>query len=230
MIPEVFQLRMLADGVDIDAGQKWSGWDPDDILGIDSPILPVEPPRRVALYICGCLNPGCGSLTAVIRQLGDDVHWSDFRDVTGGYDDKPTTDDEDLELSEPTEHPDLVFDAGQYRAEITRASGERSWEQWSRATARLLSRQLRDRRHPVASGCEPVDIPGWNVGWARPHPSDRDGVLVDIEDFAGYHKMIRFRRKGDSPERAAARMLDDLRGTPPAQWPVETSVLSSRRQ
>jgi len=29
----VFELRILADGVDIDNGTRWTGWDPDDNLG-----------------------------------------------------------------------------------------------------------------------------------------------------------------------------------------------------
>jgi hypothetical protein len=99
---------------------QWQGFDAAELLGPDSPLLPVHPWRRVAVYRCSCGIADCGVIAPLIAQYGPDlVRWADFRDYDGVFD-GPVL-DEDPQDGEPWNLPDLWFDRDQYLAEVHRA-------------------------------------------------------------------------------------------------------------
>jgi hypothetical protein len=68
-------LKILIDGSEKLAGRnyQYTGWHPADILGPDSPLLPAEPARRVALYVDAAGGPAAGCLAAYVKDFGDQV-------------------------------------------------------------------------------------------------------------------------------------------------------------
>jgi hypothetical protein len=66
-------VRVLVDGRDPFAAVApgWRGFDPAEILGPDSPLLPADQGRRVAVYCCSCGEPGCGVIAPVIFPSPD---------------------------------------------------------------------------------------------------------------------------------------------------------------
>lgn len=122
-------LKILIDGTEVLAGRRcqYTGWHPADILGPDSPLLPAEPARRVALYVDAAGGATAGCLAAYVKAFGDHVAWADFRRFDGVYHApavQPDPDGGDWQISIPPP----VFDAAQYLAEVRRASTERAWE------------------------------------------------------------------------------------------------------
>ncbi len=129
-----------------DVAPGWKGFDPDHMLGVGSPLLPVPGGRWVALNRCTCGEPGCGTVAAWVEPSADGarVAWSDFRDFVGVFH-RPVVDEiTDVEVahSKPWDLPSLHFDRAQYVAEVERASADRSWETPGRTTARLLHERL----------------------------------------------------------------------------------------
>ena len=133
-------VQILADGREAFADQLpgWQGFDPEDMLGDQSPLLPEDQGRRVAVYRCSCGIEGCGVIAPVIMPSPDGrrVSWVDFRDYTGVFA-GPTASGTDRFDGRPWPIQDLHFDRSQYIAEIRRASGDRSWE--TRAGSRPVS-------------------------------------------------------------------------------------------
>ncbi len=79
------EVRLLVDGDDllaVDGNDR--GNDPADILDTGA-LLPIDPPRRIAFYGCGCGEFGCANVAGLITRRGDLVEWSDFRNLTGVY-------------------------------------------------------------------------------------------------------------------------------------------------
>jgi hypothetical protein len=216
-------VTILIDGQDSLALARpgYQGFDPDDILGAESPLLPVKPGRRVAVYRCSCGEPGCGVIAPRITHRTDGhIIWTDFRDYTGVFA-GPTVADEPGG-GDHIRQASLLFDAQQYTAEVARANADRSWESERRCTARLLRQTLAASRHVLLEA-------GYNLHWVGPMPNDdkiceisltrrtptRDQLLLELTAPAG------------TPAQRAQAMADLLLGTPTAQWPT---MFTSRRR
>ncbi len=91
------EVRLLIDGDDLLAvGGIDRGNDPADILDSGA-LLPVDLPRRIAFYGCGCGEFSCANVAGLVARRGDVVEWSDFRCLTGAY---------DAALPDPEDSPD----------------------------------------------------------------------------------------------------------------------------
>ncbi len=121
-------VQILIDGEDLFAGGRASegfvGFDPRKILETGA-LIPAEPPRRVAVYRCGCGEAGCGCVAPVIERQGGLMVWSDPRDFVGVYV-SPIYDARIESEGSLHDFGDLVFDAEQYLAEADRATQDRS--------------------------------------------------------------------------------------------------------
>lgn len=212
-------VNVLVDGRDpfAAAAPGWRGFDPADILGPDSPLLPVDPGRRVAVYCCSCGEPGCGVIAPVIVASPDGrrVSWVDFRDYTGVFDGPVTDSDDDDDDGRPWDLPGLHFDRQQYVAEVMRASRDRSWESGRRATARLLYERL-----------SPLGLilpPDLTLAWAVP-AWNQEGVTLLFEyqvhapSFEARQQMLRLTSTLSDPDQAAQDMAQRLLSTPPGRW------------
>lgn len=196
---------------------EWRGFDPDTILGENSPLLPHDVGRRVAVYRCRCGEAGCGVIAPVIMPSPGRarVSWIDFRDYVGVFMD-PVVDSVSEREGRSWDLPDLCFDREQYHAEIRRASRDRSWETPGRATAWLLDERVR----PLGL----VHPPGLPLRWVQP-ASDGDGVLLSFEGWTGYgarpevhQSVLRLTSSEREPAKASRDMAERLLGTPPDEW------------
>jgi hypothetical protein len=210
-------VQILVDGRDAFADQLpgWQGFDPADMLGDPSPLLPEDHGRRVAVYRCSCGIEGCGVIAPVIVPSPDGrrVSWVDFRDYVGVLN-GPTAPDSDRFDGRPWPIADLHFERGQYIAEIRRASGDRSWETPGRITARLVADELRARQAVL-----PPDL---RLRWAAP-ASDGDSLQLSFENrpsapefFA--QQVLSLTSDRSEPELAARVILDRLQAVPPDEW------------
>ncbi len=212
--PDYPVVTILVDGRDALArhgDQGYKGFSPAEILGPDSPLLPQAAPRRVAVYRCCCGITGCGCVAPLISQHGDQVRWSDFRDFTGVYDGPVTQASPDGGMALP--FPGLVFDARRYRAEIKRASADRSWQtaDWQ-AAAGLWQILDRERGQLARLGWVPEGI----------RSAYREGQFDVWLTDTSHREQIRIRltaANGTAADRARL-MADALTGTQPATWPV----------
>jgi hypothetical protein len=166
-------VTVLVDGVDV-IGEAigFQGFDPEDVLGADLALEPVEPPRRVAVDRCSCGVPGCGVAACVVAEEDGVVTWSDFRDFTGVYS-RPVPDLGDPDGGKALPVQDIRFDAGQYRAEVSRAAADRGWETPRRRAASLV------RAHLAAHG-DDLARRGYRLGWVGPAPAGEAGLLVEL--------------------------------------------------
>lgn len=159
-------VSILVDGTDPFAAvaPDWRGFDPESLPGPDSPLLPVDGGRRVAVCTCSCGEAGCGVIAPVIVASPDGrrVSWVDPRDYTGVFG-QPLAASVGQHDGKPWDLPDLHFDREQYVAEVRRASEDRSWETARRQTARLLYELLKPEV-PVL----PPDLP---LSWVSPSRS-----------------------------------------------------------
>ncbi|HEY8544603.1 MAG TPA: hypothetical protein VIL36_06135 [Acidimicrobiales bacterium] len=204
-------VAVLVDGEDlIGRATGYQGFDPDDVLGPDSPLLPTDPPRRVAVYRCSCGEAGCGCAACIISERDGVVRWYDFRDYVGVYH-RPTVPraprDED---GETHNLPTLAFDAAQYRAAVVTSGADRAWETRERRVARLLRDHLDTHRDAIAAA-------GYGLGWVSPdHRRGRAGweAGFGVELRAGGDQRIEHvvapADLGD--EEAAERMAAELLG------------------
>lgn len=210
-------VRVLADGLDpfAAAAPGWRGFDPAEMLGPRSPLLPVDQGRRVAVYCCSCGIPGCGVIAPVIVPSPDGhrVSWVDFRDYVGVFlgPVRSVGGDEGI----PWDLPDLHFDREQYVAEIERASRDGSWETDRRRTARLVYERL-----------EPLGLvlpPDLTLAWAEPAWRE-DGValmfqrLIRAPRSGVRQQMLRLTSSLDDPDQAAEDMVRRLLSTSPEDW------------
>ncbi len=104
------------------------GWEPERILGPNSPLLPTSQARRVAVYTCSCGEVGCGNRAPIISETNGIVFWNDVRAVTA-YFTGPDTYEEPEDFNDISDYfsaraprADFSFDSTQYRAEIARAT------------------------------------------------------------------------------------------------------------
>lgn len=216
--PDRPEVRILIDGEDpfVRVASGWRGFDPNDILGSRSPLLPEPDGRRVAVYRCSCGEAGCGSIAPVILSpFDDDVYWLDFRNVVGRFT-GPTAehqDDEDAaDPGRPWELPDFRFRRQQYVREIERASADLGWETPRRRTARLL----RERLVPL----DPVLPPDLRLEWVVPAWDDRGFALsfARVHDGSYEQAVLRLTSRHDDPQPAADEMARRLLATPPSGW------------
>src|SRR5215813_2841054 len=212
-------VRVLADGQDPFAAVApgWRGFDPAEILGPHSPLLPVDQGRRVAVYRCSCGEPGCGVIAPVIVPSPDGrrVSWVDFRDYTGVFGGGPVAELAGEDEGEPWDLPDLHFDREQYVAEIERTSRDDSWETGRRRTARLLYERLAPLKLVLPPG----------LGLAQAWPTWRaDGVTLMFERHSHSPwsevrpQMLRLTSTLDDPGQAAQDMAQRLLSTSPDDW------------
>ncbi len=163
--PNYPTVRLLVDDVDLLAttGDD-QGNDPADILDTGA-LLPTDPPRRIALYGCGCGEFGCSTVAALIVRQAERIRWTDFRSLTGAYHsalpehgpDPAASCEPDLPASRH-DLPTLTFDAGQYLAVVRSAMADRSWETRPRAVIRHLRSRRPELGHWAARHGERVTV------------------------------------------------------------------------
>lgn len=212
-------VRILVDGADPfeTVAPGWRGFDPDDILGPRSPLLPGTEDRRVAVHRCSCGEAGCGVIAPIITPTADEnyILWCDFRNYAGEFfRPLPTNPDADLTgLGRRWDLPDLRFDARQYVAEIARSSQDRTWETPRRQTARLLRDQLMPLRLSMSLDM-PLRgvVPAWEgEGIVLQFGREYDDGLLDQQE-------LRLTSTHADPAHAALDMTDQLLSTPQKEW------------
>ncbi|HZR53119.1 MAG TPA: hypothetical protein VFB06_26845 [Streptosporangiaceae bacterium] len=181
-----------------------------------SPLLPDDQGRRVAVYRCSCGEAGCGVIAPVILPSPDGrkVSWVDFRDYTGVFD-GPVRAGSGCPDGTPWPFRDLHFDRGRYIAEIRRASADRSWETARRVTAQLVREGLHARAMTLIA-------PDLALAWVAPAWQE-DGVMISFENassgFTPFAQQVLAVTAGYSdPERAAQDILRQLQAVPVSQW------------
>lgn len=228
--PDWPAVQVLVAGEDpfADVAPEWRGFDPEDILGTASPLLPTHQGRRVAIYQCSCGSAGCGVIAPLIVASPDRrrVSWVDFRNYVGVFV-RSMEASADRYEGKPWDLPELHFDGAQYTAEVQRASRDRLWETRGRATARLLFNNLGPRSLVL-----PPDL---DLRWAEPAPEEGAvrvlfqrvvpppnlDILVQMLQLASTHH---------DPQRAADDMADQLLGTPPEHWSTTFGLDPNRLQ
>jgi hypothetical protein len=210
---------ILIDGEDLfyrSHSNGFVGFDPDEILGPDQPLLPVEPARRVAVYQCSCGEPGCGVVAPIISGTDAEIRWSDFRDFTGEFD-GPIPDEEPEEGS-PLPIPEIIFDATQYAREVGRATADRNWETPTRTTARFLKEMLKEQTDALTEW-------GLEIDWVFPAHRDTASVSVSFRDV-GYRYVekpcsqivVTLSAKPGAPTDRATEMMETLLSKAPERW------------
>jgi len=211
-------VEVLVDGAHPFAGvaPKWRGFDPAKMLGPQSPLLPVDHGRRVAIYRCSCGEAGCGVIAPVIIPSPDGrvVSWTDFRDYVGVFT-GPVEESVRQHEGKTWDLPDLHFDRQQYVEEIHRAAADDSWETPRRKTARLLNERL----EPMGLVLPP-DLP---FVWATPAWAEAGAVLmfqrlIREPTLQVRQQMLRLTSAFEDPVRAADDMASQLLATPAAGW------------
>src|SRR4051812_40249132 len=83
----VLSVRVDGDNPFAKIAKDWRGFDPSKMLGKDSPLIPDDRGRRVAVYRCSCGEPGCGVIAPLIVASPDRsrISWVDFRDYVGVF-------------------------------------------------------------------------------------------------------------------------------------------------
>jgi hypothetical protein len=124
-------------------------FDPGEILGPGSPLVPDDDDHRAAVYRCSCGEAGCGVIAPYVVPSPDRtrISWVDFRDYAG-VSMRPISlwaADHD---GRPWDLPDIHFDRDQYLSEVRRITNDHSWETPRRRTARLLEERLLNSPHP----------------------------------------------------------------------------------
>jgi hypothetical protein len=208
-------VTILVDGEEIFArtgDRAYAGWHPALILDPDvAALLPTWPARRVGLYgEDSYRGPKDGCVAALIVERGDQVAWSDIRDFHGIYQQPTTEHDPGPGRGEFLSIPDLVFYAGQYRAEVARVTADPSWETDGLKAERLLRRYL-TREQEFLAGL------GWKLEFAQER---RGGYRVVFRDAEDAQIVVDLATGLGTPEKQARAMAEFLLTTPPARWPV----------
>ena len=129
------EVRPFVDGDDlIDRAFDGPGADPSVLLDPGGPLAPTAHPHEVRLAEADCTEGCCGALYVTIVRAGDQVVWRSWRNPQA----------RNVAL------PEIRFDAAQYDAELARAVADHSWEWPARTVARLVGRELRERREWLA--------------------------------------------------------------------------------
>jgi hypothetical protein len=112
---------ILVEGHDVFGLLGHIGFAPSELFSAARPLLPKSPARRIGLYRCYCGEAGCQCVAPVITRVGNEVHWTDFRDFAGAYS-TPEVDPQP-EGGRALAIPNLRFDLKAYEAAVHR--GER---------------------------------------------------------------------------------------------------------
>ncbi len=191
--------------------KDWQGFDPADLLGVPSPLIPDGPGNRVAVYRCSCGQAGCGVITPFIVASPDHkrISWVDFRDYVGVFGGPIEPEAADHE-GKPWALPDLHFDRDQYIAEIQRATSDRSWETPPRQTARLVEEHLADLALPPTLALKWVS-PAWK----------QEGVVLSFENAirgSSRQQLLLLTSTKTDPIEAANDMAEQLLSTDHGDW------------
>jgi hypothetical protein len=207
------RVQVFVDGTELvygSAQHDFIGFDPADILGPRSPLLPAEPARRVAVYRCSCGIAGCGCIAPLIEARSDTVVWWDFRDFVGVYD-RPTV-RENPSDGQPLRFTALVFDERQYRDEVERASAL-PWETPQRKTARLLRLHLQRQGDRLRG-----------LGYERPAAAktgdDDFTYTVFLWDLEHCQVVVELQAAPGDPADQAETMAEYILTTPASEWNV----------
>lgn len=211
-------VEVLVDGASpfADVAPLWHGFDPAEILGDQSPLLPVDTGRRVAVYRCSCGEACCGAMAPLIVSSADGrrVSWVAFGKYTGVFS-GPLPDSAVNDQGRPCARPDIHFDRDQYVAEVQRASRDGSWETARRRTARLLAGRL-ERLHVIPP-------PELHFRWASPAWSD-EGIVLMFDSLAPDQQaqseqvLLRLLSEQADPVDAADDLARQLQATSPSEW------------
>jgi hypothetical protein len=111
---------ILVEGHDLFGLLGQIGFAPSELFSPNEPLIPTSAPQRIAIYRCYCGEAGCGCIAPLITRVGDEVHWSDFRDFTGVY----TTPEIDTQPAggRLLPIPTLRFDSADYEAAVHRGT------------------------------------------------------------------------------------------------------------
>lgn len=211
--PDYPWVTILVDGRDLaDLAGGYVGFDPTSILGADSPLLPEDPPQRVAVLRCTCGEPGCGCVAPVIGREGDAVVWRDARDYTGVFV-SPGESVGSLDGGSPVGLPELRFDAARYEAEVRRASADRSWETPRRETARLLQEYLHE-------SADELRALGYNLTWVACSSPVEGAFAVSLLDGRRHQLVVAVEAPERSPAEWAGDLAERLLRTAPGEWHV----------
>ncbi|MFF4819309.1 hypothetical protein ACFY2K_32595 [Kitasatospora sp. NPDC001309] len=219
------ECRPVVDGRDVltDVFDEGPAEDPRYLVGPSAPLHATDVPREVRLAEAGCTEGCCGAVYVTIRREGQHVVWSGWRN--------PVTEEVDL--------PEFRFDAGQYEAEIHRATTDRSWEWPARTVARLLEERLREHTDwPAAWDCELDGVSAWPwepdritvflfhpgrsaIREGRPWLQFRMTVAISGDDPADQAERLEARLTAEDPREAAevcggSKAFADQLGYP---WP-----------
>lgn len=195
----------------------WRGFDPAEMLGPDSPLLPVGIGRRVALYRCTCGIAGCGVIAATIARSPDGrrISWSDFRDHVGVFERPLTNEEHDVEDGRPWPLTDLHFDSVQYESEVRRLAADASWETPRRRTARRVQEQLEEQGLLAAA-------PELALQWTAP-AWDTEGVMLSFGRLSQgppdtEQMLLHLVSSYDDSDDAAAEIVDKLANVDVRNW------------
>jgi hypothetical protein len=111
---------ILVEGHDVFGLLGKIGFAPSEVFSSTKPLVPTDPAQRIAVYRCNCGEAGCGCIAPVIKRVGDEVHWTDFRDFTGVYI-TPETDPQP-DGGRPLPIPTLRFNNADYDAAIQKGA------------------------------------------------------------------------------------------------------------
>jgi hypothetical protein len=195
----------------------WRGFDPSDMLGPGSPLLPNDRERRVALYRCTCGVAGCGVIAATIERSPDGrrISWTDFRDHVGVFDGPLASAPAAPEKGRPWPLADFHFDRAQYESEVRRLTADASWETPRRRTARRVQERLAERGL-LAAAAE------LNLQWVAP-AWKREGVELYFEQLGDgpsptEQLLLHVVSRHDDADDAAAEIVEKLAKVDPRDW------------
>lgn len=211
-----YQVRILISGRERlaqVADRAYRGFHPAKLLDPDlAPLRPARPAARIAVYGCSCGHTGCGCVAPLISHSAGQVIWSDFRDYTGVYDGpvprRPPPADDGRQLPVP----EAVFDAGQYLAEVDRATADRWWETPPLLAARLL------RGHLDAGAARLAEL-GWTREYLGP-AREPDVYHLALRDADDHQICLDLTATAGPPESQARQLADIVLGSNPLHWPV----------
>ena len=206
-------VKILIDGEDILGLEAHKGFDPDKIFTESTPLLPTDPPQRIAVYRCSCGEAGCSVIAPLIIDNGSTIEWRDFRDFTGVY----VNPDTDTAPAGGTKLgiADLRFDADRYRTEVAKTAGDRSWETHGRTTARLLRAKLQ-------TASEHFDALGYRVTTVAAHDNGAyEVVMQEIQEGTAVgNTFVRLTQPRHEAHDLVTTLAEELISTVPSDWNV----------
>ncbi len=197
------RVTILVEGRDLFGLDGSIGFDPDDLFAKSEPLIPSNPSRRIAVYRCSCGEAGCGCVAPLVMRVGEEVHWSDFRNFVGVYSRPETSFSPEGGSTLPI--PTLRFDSAQYEAEVERASEDRSWESFGRKVSRRFKEQFDTQ--VLAK-----DFPNYRFQWIGPRNNGWDVSFVIAEPQLEWPRqlIVWLSARTGEPDVVAAELVQDL--------------------